>query len=127
MAIADYSSGTRQIVAAQIDPRHFMVTIASLFVLVTLEEDGDRRSVIHKTWKMVEQRKGEAVTEFFGAVTTYIDSDDLKWEHRFERPPDEDELIAFGRNGEEVLIITLESFYPMTSPDVSGVIISPTP
>ena len=76
-------------------------------------------SVIHKTWKMVEQRKGEGVTEFFGTVSTYIDSNGLKWEHRFERPPDEDELIGFGSNGEEVLIITLESFYPTTVPGVN--------
>ncbi len=82
--------------------------------------------VIHKTWKMVEQRRGEGVTEFFGTVSTYIDSDGLKWEHRFERPPDEDELIGFGSNGEEVLIITLESFYPTTLPGVSGAIISPS-
>ena len=127
VAIADYSSGNRQTVAVQIDPRNFMVTIASSFVLVTLEEGASRQPVIHKTWKMVDQRKGETVTEFFGTVRRYIDSDGLKWEHRFERPPDEDELIGFGSNGEEVLIITLESFYPTTVPGVSGVIISPSP
>lgn len=125
VAIADYSSGNRQTIAFQIDPRNFMVTIASSFVLVTLKEGASRHPVIHKTWKMVEQRKGEGVTEFFGTVRTYIDSDGLKWEHRFERPPDEDELIGFGSNGEEVLIITLESFYPTTIPDVSGVIVFP--
>ena len=41
--------------------------------------------------------------------------------------PEEDELIGFGSNGEEVLIITLESFYPTTAPGVSGVIVSPSP
>ena len=41
--------------------------------------------------------------------------------------PEEDELIGFGSNGEEVLIITLESFYPTTTPGVSGVIVSPSP
>jgi hypothetical protein len=126
VAIADYSSGNRQTLAVQIDPRNFVVTIASSFVLVTLEEGESRQPVIHKTWKMVEQRNGEGVTEFFGTVSTYIDSDDLKWEHRFERPPDEDELIGFGSNGEEVLIITLESFYPTTAPGFSGVAISPS-
>ena len=75
----------------------------------------------------MNQRKGEGVTEFFGTVSTYIDSDGLKWEHRFERPPDEDEWIGFGSNGEEVLIITLKSFYPTTAPGVSGVILSPSP
>jgi hypothetical protein len=127
ISLADYSSGTRQTVAVQIDPRNFMVTIASLFVLVTLKESASRHPVIHKTWKMVGHRKGEGVTEFFGTVSTYIDSDGLKWEHRFERTPDEDELIGFGSNGEEVLIITLESFIPTTAPGVSAVIISPSP
>ncbi|HYM89554.1 MAG TPA: hypothetical protein VES92_10625 [Nitrospiraceae bacterium] len=126
VALADYSSGNRQTVAVQIDPRNFVVTIASSFVLLTLEEGASMHPVIHKTWKMVEQRRGEGVTEFFGTVSTYIDSDGLKWEHRFERPPDEDELIGFGSNGEEVLIITLESFYPTTLPGVSGAIISPS-
>jgi len=50
----------------------------------------------------------------------------LKWEHRFERPPLEDELIGFGSNGEEILIITLESIYPTIVPNVSGVIIAPS-
>jgi hypothetical protein len=127
VAIADYSSGILQTVAAQIDPRNFMVTIASSYVLVTLKEGASRQPVIHKTWKMVEQRKGEGVTEFFGTVSMYIDSDGLKWDHRFERTPHEDELIGFGRNGEKVLIITLESFYPTTAPGVGGVLISPSP
>ena len=127
VTIADYSSGNRQTVAVQIDPRNFEVTIASASVLVTLEEGASRPSVIHKTWKMVEQRQGEGVTEFFGTVSTFIDSDGLKWEHRFERTPHEDEVIGFGSNGEEVLIITLESFYPTTAPGVSGVVVSPSP
>jgi hypothetical protein len=127
VAIADYSSGNRQTVAVQIDPRNFVVTITSSFVLLTLAEGANMHSVIHKIWKMVEQRKGEGVTEFFGTVSTYIDSDGLKWEHRFERTPHEDELIGFGSKGEEVLIITLESFYPTTSPGVSSVVVSPSP
>ena len=126
VAIADYSSGNRQTVAFQIDPRNFMVTIASSYVLVTLKEGASRHPVIHKTWKLVDQRNGEEVTEFFGTVHTYIDSDGLTWEHRFERSPHEDELIGFGSSGEEILIITLESIYPTTAPDLSGVIISPS-
>jgi len=126
VVIADYSSGNRQTVAVQIDPRNFMITIASSFVLVTLKEGESRHPVIHKSWKLVNQRKGEGVEDFFGTVSTYIDSDGLKWEHRFDRTPDEDELIGFGNNGEEVLIITLESFYPTTAPGVSGVLISPS-
>jgi len=124
--IADYSSGIRQTVAVQIDPQNFMITIASSFVLVTLKEGESRHSVIHKTWKMVDQRKGEEVKDFFGTVSTYIDSDGLKWEHRFERPPHEDELIGFGSKGEEVLIITLESIYPTAAPSVGGILISPS-
>ena len=54
VAIAAYSSGNRQTVAVQIDPRNFEVTIASAFVLVTLEEGASRQPVIHKTWNMVE-------------------------------------------------------------------------
>ena len=127
VSIADYSSGNRQTVAVQIDPRNFTVTIAISFVLVTLEEGASKHPVIHKTWKMVDQRKGEGVEDFFGKVSTYIDSDGLKWEHRFERPPNEDELIGFGSNGEEILIITLESFYPTTAPSVSGVIVDLPP
>jgi len=127
VAIGDYSSGIRQTVALRIDPRNFMITIASSYVLVTLKEGASRHPVIHKAWKLVNQRKGEGVEDFFGTVNTYIDSDGLKWEHRFERPPDEDELIGFESTGEEVLIITLESFYPTTVPGVSGVIISPSP
>jgi hypothetical protein len=127
VVIADYSSGIRQTVAVHIDPRKFMVTIASAYVLVTLKEGASRQPVIHKTWKLVNQRKGEGVEDFFGTVCTYIDSDGLKWEYRFERPPHEDELIGFGSNGEEVLIITLESFYPTTAPGVIGVIVSPSP
>jgi hypothetical protein len=127
VAIADYSSGYRQTVAVQINPRNFMITIAGSFVLVTLKEGEKGHAVIHKTWKMVGRRKGEGVKDFFGAVNTYIDSDGLKWEHRFDRTPDEDELIAFGSKGEEILIITLESFYPTTAPGISGVIVSPSP
>jgi hypothetical protein len=103
-----------------------MITIAGSFVLVTLKEGESRHSVIHKTWKLVYQRKGDEVKDFFGTVSTYIDSDGLKWEHRFERPPHEDELIGFGSKGEEILIITLESIYPTTAPSVSGILISPS-
>ena len=127
IAIADYSSGIRQTVAIHIDPRKFLITIASSFVLIALEESLSRHPVIHKTWKMMGQRKGEGVEDFFGTVSTYIDSDGLKWEHRFERPPQEDELIGFGSNGEEILIITLESVYPTIVPGVSGVIVAPSP
>ncbi|HEY6074074.1 MAG TPA: hypothetical protein VIV15_11975, partial [Anaerolineales bacterium] len=127
VAIADYSSGIRQTVAVHIDPRNFMVTIASAYVLVTLKEGASRQSVIHKTWKLVNQRKGEGVEDFFGTVSTYIDSDGLKWEHRFERSPHEDELIGFGSKGEEVLIITLESFHPTPAPGMGGILVSPSP
>ena len=96
------------------------------YVLVTLKEGTSRHPVIHKVWKVAGQRKGEGVENFYGTVSTYIDSDGLKWEHRFERTPHEDELIGFGSKGEEVLIITLESFYPTIAPDLSGVMISPS-
>ena len=71
IAIADNSSGIRQTVAVRLDPRNFLITIASSFVLVALEENPTRCSVIHKTWKMMGQRKGEGVEDFFGTVSTY--------------------------------------------------------
>ena len=126
VAVADYSSGIRQAVAIHVDPRKFLITIASSFVLVALEEGKSKRPVIHKTWKQVGQRKGGGVEDFFGTVSTYIDSDGLMWDHRFDRPPHEDELIGFGCKGEEVLIITLESIYPTNVPGVSGVIVAPS-
>jgi len=127
VAMADYSSGIRQAIAIHVDPGKFLITIASSSVLVTLEEGATKHPVIHKTWKQVGQRKGEGVEDFFGTVSTYLDSDGLKWEYRFDRPPDEDELIGFGSNEEEVLIITLESVYPTIVPGVSGVIVAPSP
>jgi hypothetical protein len=104
-----------------------MITIASSFVLVTLKEGEHRHPVIHKPWKQLGHRKGDGVEDFFGTVSTYLDSDGLKWEYRFERTPHEDELIGFGSNGDEVLIITLESVYPTTAPGISAVIVSPSP
>ena len=105
-----------------------MVTIASSFVLVTLKGGCEQASGYPQDMEDGGASvKGKEWTDFFGTVSTYIDSDGLKWEHRFERPPDEDELIGFGSNGEEVLIITLESFYPTPAPGVSGVVISPAP
>jgi len=111
IALEDYSSGERQSVALHVDAQNFMVTIASSFVLVTLKEGASRCPVIQKKWKMVAQNKGEGITEFFGTVNTYVDSDDLRWEHRFKRETDEDELIGFGSNGEEILVITLETLH----------------
>lgn len=104
IAIDDYSSGKRQTVALSKDPDNFMVTIAGSFVLVTLKEDASRPPVILKTWKRVNQRKGE------GTVTTYSDADGLKWEHRFNRPTEADELIGYGNNKKKILVITLERF-----------------
>lgn len=110
IAIEDHSSGKPQTVALNVDPRNFMVTIASSFVLVTMKEGVSRPPVIHKAWKMVKEYTGAGLTEFYGTVRTYSDSDGLKWEHSFNRTTDEDELVGYGHNGEEVLIITLENF-----------------
>ncbi|WPN56317.1 hypothetical protein [Pseudomonas sp. P9_31] len=107
--IDDYSSGKRQTVALHIEADNFIVTIASSFVLVTLKEGASRFPVIQKKWKLVAQKKGEGITEFFGAVNTYVDSDGLRWEHRFKRKIDEDELVGFDSNGKEILVITLET------------------
>jgi hypothetical protein len=110
VAIEDYSSGERQSVALHVEAENFMVTITSSFVLVTLKEGASRFPIIQKKWKMVTQKKGEGITEFFGTVNTYVDSDGLRWEHRFKRTADEDELIGFDSNGKELLVITLETF-----------------
>lgn len=107
--IEDYSSGKRQSVALHIEADNFMVTITSSFVLVTLKEGASRFPVIQKKWKFVTQEKGEGITEFFGTVNTYVDSDGLRWEHRFKRKTDEDELVGFDSNGKEILVITLET------------------
>lgn len=108
VAIEDYSSGKRQSVALHIEADNFMITITSSFVLVTLKEGASRFPVIQKKWKLVTQKKGEGLTKFFGTVNTYVDSDGLKWEHRFKRTTVEDELVGFDSNGKEILVITLE-------------------
>jgi len=48
------------------------------------------------------------MTEFIGTTHTCADSDGLKWEHRNQRLTEEDELVGFGSNGKEILIITIE-------------------
>ena len=85
-----------------------MVTIASSFVLVTMKEGASRPTVILKNWKKVGPYKGSGGTKFSGTVNTYIDSDGLKWKHRFNGSPDKDELIGFGSKGTKILVITLE-------------------
>ena len=83
VTIVDYSSGTSQTVALHVNPSNFLVTINNSFVLVSLQEGSTRPPVILKRWKLVEQQKGKGVTAFIGSVSTYLDSDGLKWEHRF--------------------------------------------
>ncbi|MGH7180498.1 MAG: hypothetical protein ACREJN_00805, partial [Nitrospiraceae bacterium] len=109
MALEDYSTGHRQTVALHVNPGDFMVTIAKSFVLVTLKDGAARNPVIQKHWELKAQTKGEGLTQFFGSVNTYVDSDGLKWEHRFMRETDEDELVGFGKKEEEILVITLEA------------------
>lgn len=109
VCIEDMSSGKPQTVALHVDPRDFMVTIVSSFVLMTMKDGSRRPPVILKKWKRVDHYKGVGVTEGFGTTNTYMDSDGLKWKHTFESRSNEDELIAYGSVGEEVLIITLET------------------
>jgi len=109
VAIDDFSTGQRQTVALHVDPENFMVTIAKSFVLVTLKDGAARTPVIQKHWELTAQTKGEGLTQFFGSTDSYLDSDGLKWEHRFLRETDEDELVGFGSKDEEVLAITLET------------------
>lgn len=109
-ALDDCTGGKPKSVALHLDPRNFMVTIAKSFILMTLKDGSARNPVIQKQWKRVDQFKGEGITRFYGTVNTYMDSDGLKWEHRFDRETDEDELVGFGNDGKELLVITLEMF-----------------
>lgn len=86
-----------------------MVTITKSFVLISLKDGAARTPIIQKHWELTAQTKGEGLTQFFGCTDSYLDSDGLKWGHRFRRETDEDELVGFGSKGEEILVVTLET------------------
>lgn len=109
--IRDRSTGPPQTIAHELEPSQFKVTIANSFISITLKEDGTRRMpIIQKKWRMVSQDKGKGGAAVAGTVRSYLDSDGLRWEHRFGRERDRDEIVRFGNGGQEVLCITLQTF-----------------
>ncbi|WP_455387585.1 hypothetical protein [Petrachloros mirabilis] len=108
-ALHDYTDGKRQTVALPIEANRFMASITRKFILVTLKNDEGRVPIILKKWQLVDQNTGRGLNEYFGTVNTYTDSDGLKWEYRFKRAADDDELVGFGSDGKELLAITLET------------------
>lgn len=107
--IQDRSAGRSQTVALEIDHKRFMLTIARSFVLLTLQEGSSRFPIIHKNWKCIERNRGEGLAAEFGTIEVYFDSDRLRWEHRFGRAQEHDELCAFDSHGKESLTLTMET------------------
>ena len=99
-----------QSVALHIDINRFMLTLANSFVLLTLQEGAERRPVIHKSWKRTARNVGKGLAEDFGTEDKYVDADKLVWEHRYKRRGEADELVAYNFDGEESLVLTLETF-----------------
>ena len=108
--VQDRIKGNLQPVVHELEPSRFMVTIANSFISVSLKEDGGGRiPIIQKRWRMLPRDKEDrgAIT---GTTRSYLDSDGLRWEHRFGRELDRDEIVGFGKEGQEVLCITLQTF-----------------
>lgn len=101
--------GKLESVALHVDASRFMVTIAKSFVLLTLLEGKKRRPVIQKKWRRIDRKVGKDLTAFFGTEDTYLDQDNLKWEHRYKRPGEPDELSAYDASGLEALLLSLET------------------
>jgi hypothetical protein len=108
--IETITEGNGETVALNIDPHRFMVTIGGSFILVTLHDENGRRPVIQKSWKRTERRIGTGLSAQFGNEDTYIDKDQLRWVHRYNRGNEFDELSAMDAEGEEALHIVLETF-----------------
>lgn len=109
--LQDRSTGKLQTIAPQLDASRFSVTIANSFILVTLKgDDASKIPIIQKKWRMVPRDKGKGPRAIEGTIVSYLDADGLKWEHRFKRERQRDEVVGFGNEGQEILIITLETF-----------------
>lgn len=109
-AIESRTQAGSQSVALHIDINRFMLTLANSFVLLTLQEGTERRPVIHKRWKRTAPNVGQGLTADLGTEDKYVDADKLVWEHRYKRRGEADELVAYNSDGEESLVITLETF-----------------
>ena len=87
----------------------FLVTIGKSFVLLTMKDGSSRHPIIHKNWTIVEKYVGEGVTASFGTKTTYQDEDNLKWVFTLGDSTSENDLIAYNKDGDMCLIMTLQS------------------
>lgn len=109
--LQDRSPGNLQTIAHEFEPSRFTVTVANSFISITFKEDGARRiPIIQKKWKMVSRDEEKGASAVKGTIINYLDSDGLRWEHRFGRELDRDEIVGFGTEGQEVLSITLQTF-----------------
>ena len=59
---------------------------------------------------MVSQDKENGFSAVRGTIISYLDSNGLRWEYRFNRELDRDEIVGFGNEDHEILIITLQTF-----------------
>ena len=66
--------------------------------------------MIHKSWERTARRVGAGLAEHFGTEDKYVDSDGFLWTHRHGQQGSPDELIAYDENGDESLVVTLETF-----------------
>jgi len=103
------AEGKRETVALHVDASRFMVTIAKSFVLLTLQEANARTPVIQKTWRRIDRTVGTELTAYLGTEDTYLDQDNLKWVHRYKRSGEFDELSGYDADGQEVLLLALET------------------
>ena len=109
-AIESKTQAGSESIALNIDINLFMLTLANSFVLLTLQEGTERRPVIHKSWQRTARSVGKGLTEEFGNEDKYVDADKLLWEFRYKRRGEADELVAYNCDGEESLVLTLETF-----------------
>lgn len=96
-------------VALHVDPSRFILTIGKSFILLTLQEGNQRRPVIKKSWRLIEQQLTDEALAFFGDFgdkNTYLDSDKLKWIYHYNRRDEPDELSGYDSEGRVVLLLT---------------------
>jgi hypothetical protein len=93
-------------VALHVDPSRFILSIGKSFILLTLQEGRERRPVIKKSWRRIERQVANELTLYIGDQDTYMDADNLKWVHRYNRPGEPDELSGYDSEGKEVLLLT---------------------
>lgn len=107
--IESISQGKSETVGLDIEPQRFMLSIGRSFVLLTLQDPTGRHPVIQKSWRRVKREVGKGITADLGAEDTYIDAENLRWIHRYQRRGEPDELSAFDASGQESLHIVMET------------------